>query len=360
MRRGRSLSDYGDLLRRRRLYERLRSELDAEAFVNDALGLNDYTPKQGKRGTELVHSCILPFGMHRGGDQNPSASFNVDIMTYNCFTCGGGDLLWLTSNVLEVEVSEALSMLLARIDNRNFSASEFMEQLGKLWGDPDQISFEMPHYPAALVERWARVTRYMTQDRGVAEQVQRDLLTGIDLQNREKVRLSSGNEFWVEQARITIPHFFEGVLRGWQKRRVFDGEIGKGPKYRSSPGLPKDRSLYNYDRVDPRRPVIVVESPMSALRLMSHGYDNVVATLGAEVTPTQVNLMRRFDETILAFDGDPGGNKASHVVSEDLMRTNTVYVCSLPEDTDPGDLDRQGVEGLIDSKQIALIWTMRN
>lgn len=33
---------------------------------------------------ELIHSCVLPFGLHANGDRNPSASLNYKTLTYNC------------------------------------------------------------------------------------------------------------------------------------------------------------------------------------------------------------------------------------------------------------------------------------
>ena len=35
---------------------------------------------------ELIHSCCLPFGLHKNGDLNPSASLNYQRLTYNCFS----------------------------------------------------------------------------------------------------------------------------------------------------------------------------------------------------------------------------------------------------------------------------------
>ncbi len=39
-----------------------------------------------RRGDEIIHSCILPFGLHSNGDRNPSAPLNWKKLTYRCLS----------------------------------------------------------------------------------------------------------------------------------------------------------------------------------------------------------------------------------------------------------------------------------
>ena len=72
--------------------------LDAEDVLRDLIGAHEIIGND----TELIHSCKLPFGMHKNGDQNPSASLNRDTLLFNCFTCGGGSIIWLVQNCLDM------------------------------------------------------------------------------------------------------------------------------------------------------------------------------------------------------------------------------------------------------------------
>ena len=52
--------------------------LDVENLLEDLLGAKNINIV----GNEIIHSCVLNFGLHSHGDQNPSASLNKDSLLY--------------------------------------------------------------------------------------------------------------------------------------------------------------------------------------------------------------------------------------------------------------------------------------
>jgi DNA primase len=60
--------------------------------------------------------------------------------------------------------------------------------------------------------------------------------------------------------------------------------------------------------------MIIVESPLDVVKLSSLGIAGGVSTFGASISQDQVDLMRRADKLIIAFDNprlDQAGKKAS-------------------------------------------------
>ena len=318
----------------------IRSRLDGEAFVRDVLGVHDYV----RRRSELVMHCVLPFGLHSHGDRNPSASFNDEKLVYNCFTCGGGDVLWLVQAVQGVDLDGALRVLKGQIEPGDVSLSELQRQIDKLWAG-DGAGYVMPTFGERILRPWECFAKFL-DDRGISREVQRRMRTGVDLKSREQI----GEDVWIEQPRLVIPHFFGGKLRGWQKRRL-DDRIQVGPKYLSSPSFPKDRTLYNLDNVEGPH-AIVVESPTTVLHALSEGVDPIVGTFGKSVTDTQVALLERFERVTMFFDADAAGRRGTLSVAGRLTHARVLAVPSWeiwPDrpGLDPGNLRGEEIEDAV-------------
>lgn len=304
-----------------------------------------------RKGHELIHSCLLPFGLHKNGDRNPSASLNEDKLVYYCFACSsGGTLVWATSTILEITTYEAKRLIEKNLPVNN-TPHQFIELLDRVWNTNNDIT-ALPQYSDVLLKPWTRTTRYLTE-RGVTEEVQVEMHTGVNLKNSDQIR-----DEWIEQPRLVIPHFFLGKLRGWQLRKLDARQAG--PKYKNSPGFPKDASLYNYDNVNKNEPIIVVESPLSVLRLKSEGFHNCVATFGASVTERQVGLLRRFETLVLFPDGDLPGYNSTHSISQSLMDTNKVWIVDHGLDgKDAADFNAEELKPLLDEQTPAYMWSWK-
>jgi DNA primase len=307
--------------------------LDAEGVLRDLLNVHEIN----EVGDELIHSCRLPFGMHKNGDTNPSASLNKNELVFNCFTCGGGSIVWLVQNVLDIDRDSAIAEL------KNYASGlkvvpieEFMDKLNKLFTDEEKKKYEIPIYNERILNRWVRTSDYLTS-RGVSEKVQDQMQTGLD-ENRAEYRKVGGGQDVVHLTRVVIPHFINGKLVGWVARKVEN--IDGVSKYKNSKGFPRQYSLYNQDNVKDMDSVYVVESPMSVLVLKSRGIENVVATFGAKFSEPQVELLRNFREVTVFMDGDAPGRSASMNLIKALSNYTNVRVINTPDGEDPASLDK--------------------
>jgi len=272
---------------------------EAEQFLTEVLGARHVT----RRGDELVHPCLLR--EHEHDAETPGASLNQEKLLYNCFKCGaGGTLLWATEEILDIDASKARKLIQGTFQPDEISPETFLNMIEDAWESTPGES--MPHYNLSFIENWMCPTNYM-DDRGISREVQKEMMTGLNPTSTDKI----GDEVLV-QPRIVIPHVFRGVLRGWSMRIIDKRQVGT--KYKHSHQFPKSVTLYNYDMAKKFDQVIVVESPMSVLKLMTYGIRNAVATFGAEVNPEQVNLLSKWDSVVCFPDGDePGYRALSHM-----------------------------------------------
>jgi DNA primase len=330
--------------KRKSFLRQLQNSLDIDKFLTDTMGLDEYW----ESGSEISHRCNLPFGMHKQGDKNPSASFNREYLLENCWVCGGGDIFWWVSNVKDISIEEAIEMVGLSLVPTEMTYSDFMTELENYWKEPEQTVISLPHYSADILKPWKKYSKYF-DDRGVSREVQKQFSTGVDLKNRDLFKLREREE-WIEQVRVVIPLFYKGVLRGWLKRKIDPNQIG--PKYKNSPGLPRQFVLYGLDEIESKNELMVVESTLSVLRLRTLGFENVVATLGAKVTEEQQFLMRQFDKVVVWMDPDSEGRKSSKKLVEDLYQHSRVWTVWADEDEtrDPAEFDsREEIEKYLEN-----------
>lgn len=342
---------------RKELCELLAKSIDAEAFLADTIGARNIRREKD----ELMHSCALPFGQHAHGDRSGGAAFNVKKLKVNCFLCGGGDIFWLLATVRgatddNYTIDDAIKELTGQLSQRELTAEEFVTQLTKLFEDTQEVSFSMPRYHTSVLKPWLRYSEYLTS-RGVSEETQREMRTGVDLNSREVFEMGQIKE-WIQRPRLVLPHFFGGELRGWQKRRLDNHKYGA--KYRSSPGFPRQQTLFGLDTVE-GSDIIVVESPMSKYKMLSQGYRNVAATMGAKVMPEQLALLARYDKVYSFMDADNEGSKANRIIVDGLKKRTNVFVVPIEvEDTDPADYDRRAIDVMLKWAEPAALWEIHS
>ena len=313
------------------MLSRLFAGLDARVFLEDILNANNII----ENGNELIHSCPLPFGMHRNGDQNPSASLNRESLLFNCFTCGGGSIIWLTQNCLSIDRADAIAVIKNEVTGLKVVPIEkFIERLESAFATPEAKSIDIPHYSENILKRWEGTCDYLT-DRGVSLQVQKEMRTGVDSGRYEISRGPLGEEV-LPVDRVVLPHFIKGRLAGWVARKL--QPIDGVPKYRNSKGFPRGAWLYNLDNARQYKRVYLVESPMSVLVLKSRGVDNVVASFGAKVENSQIELLRNFEQVTVFMDGDDAGRRAVVHAYDRLKDYTRVHVIDTPDFDDPATL----------------------
>lgn len=295
--------------------------------------------RETSRG-ELIHSCVLPFGLHKHGDRNPSARLNWKKLVYRCEVCGDGGLLWFIATCRDTDSAEAKQWLAERTGSGGEqSLGKLLDYLDALFeSEPARVD-PMPTMNPRVLEPWRLIHPYLTEVRGVPEQTIIDMQVGWN----------------PESNRIIIPHFWRGDLVGWQSRRLLDDDT---PKYKNSPSFPKDRTLYNDGSDDL---VLVVESPMSVLRHQGALGVRMLATFGANITIRQTKLLAEHRDVILWLDPDEAGWRATRDVGEQLLAYSTVWVVDNPWAADPGDLPEHEVRRLLDEAKVPYsIWEPRD
>lgn len=290
---------------------------------------------------ELIHSCLLPFGLHAHGDMNPSASINYKRLTYRCLGCDSkGGLLWFIATCRSTTTDDARSWLeghtgIGGADGMTLQA--LLAFFDQIYDKKREVPAPIPHMDARVLTPWLAVHPYLTEMRGITVET-----------------IMANQVGWnPDTNRIVIPHFWKGDLVGWQTRRLTDDGT---PKYLSSPDMPKDTTLYNHK--PKHRYAVVVESPMSVLALAPHVH--AVATFGAGVTDGQVRLLAQYGTVTLWMDNDQAGWKATERLRDALEAYCAVQVVENPWAADPADFVAAGRHQeamvLIDSSVPSPIW----
>jgi len=146
--------------------------------------------------------------------------------------------------------------------------------------------------------------------------------------------------------------------------RVLDDSL---PKYINSPETlvyNKGSNLYslNFAKEDIRKKdyLVIVEGYTDVLITQQNEFYNVAASLGTALTTKQIDLIKRFTDTVLiAYDADSAGNMATLRSLDLLVKAGLeVKVIDLPSSYDPADFlikkGRKPFQNLID-RSLSLI-----
>jgi DNA primase len=143
-----------------------------------------------------------------------------------------------------------------------------------------------------------------------------------------------------KQDMVTIPvHSPDGMTIGFVGRSV------EGKEFKNTPGLPKAKTLFNLHRVKTSDNVYIVESSFDAIRLDQVGIPSV-ATLGANVSKAQVELLQKyFNNIIVVADNDEaGGNMKDRIIEKLGSRVSVIKLDKQYKDI--GDMDDDSIAGL--------------
>jgi len=304
--------------------------LDVENLLEELLGAKNLSINNN----EIIHSCVLPFGLHNHGDQNPSASLNTDTLLFNCFTCGGGTIIWLVQSVLNLSKNEAINKIKNYAEAlKPVPVEQFVMKLDKLFKDEGLAKqLLIPRYSEKILNEWIQPSEYLLE-RGVSYEVQKEMKTGI-LEPQYEIDKITKDPVLVQ--RNILPHFMDGKLVGWVSRRLDDTQ--NVAKYRNTRSFPRKYSLYNLDNVTDYKHCYIVESPMSVLVLKSRGIKDVVASFGASVSDEQILALRKFDSVTIFPDGDKAGREGATGLYRRLREHSSVRVVPVPDNMDPVDL----------------------
>jgi len=121
-----------------------------------------------------------------------------------------------------------------------------------------------------------------------------------------------------EKATMYSNRFLWSIYYG-DKLINIDGRtiIGEDPKVIYCKGGKLD-TLFDINRLDPTKPLIVCEGIKDTIKLWHLGYRNITAILGASITEGQLRQLRMFKEIIYLTDNDRAGLEAADYLYENL------------------------------------------
>ena len=249
-----------------------------------------------QRGDELLGLC--PMHLERTGreDNNPSWSMNAETGVHHCFSCGyKGTLLTLVGEIKEfttqwgrVDFDAAKDWLRGNIEvNFEYLARQLEEARNSYVPIPAPVGMSEARLAIfdSVAPDWALSARDLTEDATI--------LYGV--------RWNQSKNSWITP--IRDPQ--SGKLMGWQEKSQTERFFRNRPT-----GVAKSKTLFGLDTFKGGT-MIVVESPLDAVKLASLGVFGGVSTFGASVSDDQINLMKAADKLIIAMDNDVAGKKAS-------------------------------------------------
>ncbi len=312
------------------------------------------------------------------GESNPSFSVNPERQMFHCFGCNeGGDVIAFVMKYQNLSFAEAVRDLAERyhlpLPDAEVSGSNEDDRktgLRKKLFRVNELAVEF--YREVLLSSKGLKAREYLQERKLAAEVVERFSLGyapegwdgiVSFMRRRKVP-----QDLVEAAGLIIPRNGTGYYDRFRDRLMFpiedtSGRIigfggrtlcGDNAKYLNSPETEvyrKGRSLYGLRNAQKTARsegrLLLVEGYMDALALVSHGIENVAATLGTALTQDQLRLAKRVSTSIVAaFDSDEAGRKA--VLRNAPLFFNesvNVTVLVLPGGEDPDEyINREGRE----------------
>ena len=122
---------------------------------------------------------------------------------------------------------------------------------------------------------------------------------------------------------VTVPlHSPDGILVG-----VIGRSADGGKKFKNSPNLPRNKTLFNLHRAKREGgTIIVVESSFDAIRLWQAGFPNAVATLGGSISDTNIQHLNKYSSTIIIMtDNDSAGRALGNTIATKLKNKNVLW-----------------------------------
>lgn len=312
--------------------EEIKKKLDIVEIINK------YVPLK-KRGRHYVACC--PF--HQ--EKTPSFIVSTELQIYKCFGCGkAGDIFSFIQEYNRVDFKDALEDL-AKIAGIKLVKSVRLsgeEAKRKTLYEINKEAAKFYHYILTQHQLGKEALAYVKK-RGLKEETIKKFLIGFSPKDSRLVvnylikkgykleeMIASGSYGKSQYNQKQIYDRFQDRLIFPQidfRDRVvaFSGRILPGnpnsnlAKYINSPETEiyhKSQMFYGLnlakEKIKKENTAIIVEGELDVISPYQAGIENVVAIKGTALTEEQLQLIRRYTETlILGLDTDFAGNKAS-------------------------------------------------
>ena len=243
-----------------------------------------------QRGVEVNGLC--PMHKKRTGkeDHSPSWWINSESGAHICFSCGyKGNIFTLVADVKGISYFDAQDYIGESVE---VPLDTLMRRI------KDLPQYVQPEETIAMSE--ARLAVYIDPP---DIELKKRFLTR-DAVKIHGVLWDKSNDAWI----LPIRDPDNGALLGWQEKGA------RGRFFRNQPaGVKKSKTVFGVQIMSSSHDLIVVESPLDAVRLTGLGH-NSVSTFGAIMSEEQVKILRRAPKIIAAFDNDKAGHTANEQI----------------------------------------------
>lgn len=287
--------------------------------------------------------CCCPFHDER----RPSFGIHADTGGFRCFTCNEKGSLYkfikLQYHLSYEEVQQFLLKGSGLDPDTDLSDLRLIAEVQKLL----TVANEEPEEERCPIKfgatEWATMhERDDPHDYLLSRGFSQKTLEAFQIGYTSSWKTKKG-EGYVNEERVVIPGFDDdGNVIGFIGRTPVNAE----PKYRYTYKFPKLYTLFNMHRAKEYGDagIILVEGSLDAIRVHNNGFPNVCAILGADLSGSQINLLKRYTDTVfLAFDNDEAGKKCTMNAAERLGDTFNVSIIKLGAFKDPGEIQEPEV-----------------
>ena len=299
--------------------------------------INRYVPLK-KRGRHHVACC--PFH----GEKTPSFTVSEELQIYKCFGCGkAGDIFNFLEEYEKIDFREALEELakLAGVTLIKSSFIDYQESKKKLLIEINSQVAKFYNY-LLLSHPLGKEALDYVKNRGITEETIKNFSIGFSPNDSKYISnyilkkgykiddLISTGTFGKSnygpglydrfQGRLTFPlHDYRGHIVGFSGRILPSTKNPNMAKYINSPETEiyhKSQMLFGLnlakEAIRLENYVIIVEGEFDMISPFQSGFKNIVALKGTAFTQDQLQLLRRYTDTlILALDSDFAGNNAA-------------------------------------------------
>jgi DNA primase len=305
--------------------------------------INRYVPLK-KKGRHYWACC--PFH----GEKTPSFSVSEEMQIYKCFGCGqAGDIFNFLQDYEKIDFREALEELakLAGVTLIKSSFIDYQESKKKLLIEINTQVAKFYNYLLISHPLGIEALDYVTK-RGISLETIKTFNIGFSPNDSKYISnyilkkgykiddLISTGTFGKSnygpglydrfQGRLTFPLYdYRGHIVGFSGRifpnngRPIGSAASSAAKYINSPETEiyhKSQMLFGLnitkETIRLENSVIVVEGEFDMISPFQNGFKNIVALKGTAFTQDQLQLLRRYTDTlILALDSDFAGNNAA-------------------------------------------------
>lgn len=123
------------------------------------------------------------------------------------------------------------------------------------------------------------------------------------------------------------------------------------PRYKWPGGFPKQRVVYGLSEAletPDDTPLICVEGPFGVYRVAQAGFASAVAVFGSSLSDDQAAILAETGRpVVLMFDGDEAGRAGMRKAAGKLIGRSFVRVATLPDCSEPEDLDDDALGDLL-------------